>query len=198
MSNGFGRWGKQTFAGIIATPVILSVVQQNNTVSADESMTWWVTKNVLRLAGVAVATFAVKKLLGSKNKSGTKIENSEKVKSNSNNGQVAKPAILFVNNNKKRNPVDKKEEITFNKLFKKARNKKKPIKKCEKLENKNNLYKNSLGKKEESEKEPLYKGFLRTGEFLKVLKSVKDAKNEYFEKYVKESNEYYLNLLKKS
>ena len=99
MSSGLGKWRKQTLAGVFVTPVILSVVQQSSTVSADESMTWWLTKNVLRFAGVAVITYAAKKvtekIFGSNNKSEAKAEISEKVKSNGNKIKAVQPSNIL-------------------------------------------------------------------------------------------------------
>lgn len=176
MSSGLGKWRKQTLAGVFVTPVILSVVQQSSTVSADESMTWWLTKNVLRLAGTVVATLMVKKVakkvFGLTNKSEAKVKNSEKAKSNSNGRKVVQPVILLVNKNTKG-----KEHVAFV-------NKKMNLKKAEKTKTKNKLnynepskkvtnamelFRNVKKKRNENEKKPLYKGFLMKGKFFEIV-----------------------------
>jgi|GEM_PF-6569106 hypothetical protein len=151
MSSGLGKWRKQTLAGIFATPVALSVVQQSSTVSADESMTWWLAKNVLRFTGMAVITYAAKKV-------------TQKILGSNNKSEAVQPVILLVNTKGKNHVgfVNKKTKT-------KTKNKLNYNESSKKVTNVMELFRNDKKKRNENEKKPLYEGFLMKEKFLEIV-----------------------------
>ena len=183
MSSGLGKWRRRTLAGIFATPVALSVVQQNNMVNADESMTWWLTKNVLRFAGVAVITYAAKKIFGSKNKCEAKAEISEKAIRRDKNSNKKANVIEELSHNAKKN----KNANYFNKLFFSEKNKNNKQRGKDYKFSKNtitfeNLFGKNKKKKEEKGKKLLYEGFLMKEKFCEIVGKELNKNNLNFTK----------------